>query len=502
MGLFFSAPRHWLPRADRPLMQATKPEYYSEDESARNRNCAIGAVAIVIGYLIIFAGDGLFAYFTPDDMMNLYGAWFRPVIEADRPMGAIFYRGLFAAFGLNPLPYRIGCLLLLLINLGLLYAFCFHLSRSREVAALACLLGAYHAHLADLYYSTGTVYDLLCGVFYLAAFVYYARVRLDGHPPGWRQMLLFLLLYISALSAKEMAVTLPMSILLYDLLYHPPKRASESVWRWVVREARILGPAIMVTGALFIRKTAGPVRMIGNPDYQPHLAWSSFMAAWKHYAFDLFYGTVKFNQFRIVLLWAVLMGIAWITRRRALLYAFAFLFLGILPVAFIPPRGFFAIYLTLPGWYLFAATGLVLARDALGRRFHLHWCNSWTNAPEAAVFIGVALILFPLHWREKPLGRRWVAEAHASVRSVAAPLRKAADPLPLRARVLFLSDPFPKDDWILTFIFRLHYRDDGIRVDRVKAMRVYPDQVAQTTYDRIFRMDGSTLTMLPLPLSN
>src|SRR5258706_8300796 len=378
----------------------------------RKRNCAIGAVTIVIGYLLIFAGDGLFACFTPDDMMNLYGAWFRPVIEADRPMGAIFYRGLFAAFGLNPLPYRIGCLLLLLINLGLLYAFCFHLSRSREVAALACLLGAYHAHLADRYYSTGTVYDLLCGVFYLAAFVYYARVRLDGHAPGWRQMLLFLLLYISALIAKEMAITLPMSILLYDLLYHPPKRTSESVWRWVVREARILGPAIMVTGALFIRKTAGPVRMIGNPDYQPHLAWSSFMAAWKHYAFDLFYGTVKFNQFRIVLLWAVLMGIAWIARRRALLYAFAFLFLGILPVAFIPPRGFFAIYLTLPGWYLFAATALAASRDGITRGFQSLRRGQAKTLTQAVLFLMVALALLPLHRREKPLGNRWVAPAH------------------------------------------------------------------------------------------
>src|SRR5207247_3480443 len=122
---------------------------------------AAGAIAVIIGFFLVFAGDGLSAYFTPDDMMNLYDAWFRPLV-AQRPAGVLFQRGIFAVFGLNPLPFRIACFLMLLANLLLLYAFCVRLSQSREVAALACLLGAYHAHLADLYYSTGTVYDLLC----------------------------------------------------------------------------------------------------------------------------------------------------------------------------------------------------------------------------------------------------------------------------------------------------------------------------------------------------
>src|SRR5437879_8431623 len=108
-------------------------------------------------------------------MMNLYEAWFRPLVETDRYLGTLVYRGLFAVAGLNPLPYRAVCMLLLLVNLGLLYRFCLRISNSREIAALACLLGAYHAHLADLYYSTGTIYDLLCGAIYLSAFLLASR---------------------------------------------------------------------------------------------------------------------------------------------------------------------------------------------------------------------------------------------------------------------------------------------------------------------------------------
>src|ERR1035437_7365714 len=119
------------------------------------RRNTVFAALVIVGVFLAFAGDGLRAYFTPDEMMNLYGAWFRPLAESDRPVGALFYRALFDAFGLNPLPYRIACFAILSANLTLLYILCLRLSGSREVAALACLLGAYHAHLADLYYSTG-----------------------------------------------------------------------------------------------------------------------------------------------------------------------------------------------------------------------------------------------------------------------------------------------------------------------------------------------------------
>jgi hypothetical protein len=450
----------------------------------RTRLCAIGATLTVLAYLAIFAGDGIFAYFTPDDMMNLYFAWFRPPLHIDRPLGALFYRGLFAAFGENPMPYRIVCFGLLLANLALLYVFCARLSRSREIAALACLLGAYHAHLADIYYSTGTLYDLLCGVFLMGAFVYYTGIRERGQSPRWTQVSIFLVLYLAALGAKEMAVMLPAFVLAYELVC--VERASRSARATL----RVLVPAAVVTILVLIFKVAGPGKMLENSSYRPHLAWSTFTEAWEHYAFDLFYGKIVFNQVRLLVLWTLMLAIACFVRRRTLLFAFLFLFLGILPVAFISPRGFFAIYLTLPGWYLFIATTLVAARDALIRALRV----PAALAPQVALFVAVAIVLFPLHRRQKPRGKQWVAEAHATVRSVVEPLPRVAGSLPRGARVLFLSDPFPKDEWMLTFIFRLHYRDEEIRVDRALAMHTYPDRAAQATYDRLFRLDGGILT--------
>jgi len=110
----------------------------------------------------------------------------------------------------------------------------------------------------------------------------------------------------------------------------------------------------------------------------------------------------------------------------------------------------------------------------------------------ALTFAIVAALLIPLHRREKPKGMAWVAAESSRVRTVVAHLDDVPGPLPHGARVLFLSDPFEKDDWILTFMFRLHYRDDDIRVDRAQWMKTPP---VWSDYDRVLRVDGTALTI-------
>jgi hypothetical protein len=429
----------------------------------------MAAAATILGIFTVFAGDGLFAYFTPDDMMNLYDSWFRPLIETDRYLGTLIYRSLFASFGLNPLPYRVVCMALLLVNLGLLYRFCERLSGSREIGALACLLGAYHAHLADLYYSTGTIYDLLCAALYLGAFLIVARPG----DPSWKRIAAFALLYATALNAKEMAITLPAVVLGYRLLYQRPLN--------LLREARILAPATLIGAAFLLYKIAGPRHMMDNSAYRPTFTWATYIDNWQHYTFDLFYGRIAFTPLRIVAMWAILLAIAGLLRRRVLLFAILLVFVTMLPVAFIPQRGFFAIYLTLPGWYLFFAAVVTYARDAIVLpRPQL----------QIATFAAFALLLIPLHARQKPIGRQWVEGAQETVHSVAANLHDIAGPLRHGARILFISDPYPKDEWMLTFIFRLYYRDIDMQIDRVRAMRTPPDE---STYDHLFSTDGHTL---------
>ena len=45
----------------------------------RSRILAFAFPAILLSYLLFWAGRGLVASFFPDDMMNLYHAWDKPV---------------------------------------------------------------------------------------------------------------------------------------------------------------------------------------------------------------------------------------------------------------------------------------------------------------------------------------------------------------------------------------------------------------------------------------
>src|SRR5204863_490713 len=187
-------------------------------------------VFIAFGWLLLFAHHGLRAQFSGDDLMNLHGYLSRPpaslIVDnlhywstSYRPLGGLFYVALYRWFGFDPLPFRAACFGLLALNLSLLWRFTLRLSGSREVAFLALLLAGYHAWLVDLYYSTGTVYDLLCYAFFLGAFNVYLGVRERGRDQSWRDVAIVTVLYVCALNAKEMAVTFPVLLAIYEAIY-------------------------------------------------------------------------------------------------------------------------------------------------------------------------------------------------------------------------------------------------------------------------------------------
>src|ERR1019366_9326030 len=204
-------------------------------------------VIIAFGWLLLFAHNGLWAQFSIDDLTNLHGYLSRSpaALMVDnlrywstsyRPMDGLFYIVLYRWFGFDPLPFRERALAITL-----------RLSGSREVAFLALLLAAYHAWFVDLYYSTGTVYDLLCYCFYLGAFNLYLGVRGQGLTLASRPLGILIALYVCALNAKEMAVTLPAMLAAYEVIYHW-RALGESGRRWPWREGR----GVLVTGLLTV----------------------------------------------------------------------------------------------------------------------------------------------------------------------------------------------------------------------------------------------------------
>ena len=70
-------------------------------------------------------------------------------------------------------------------------------------------------------------------------------------------------------------------------------------------------------------------------------------------------------------------------------------------------------------------------------------------------------------------------------------------PLPRGAKVLFLSDPYPIDEWMLTFVFRLHYRDKKIQVVRAKVWPALAVPEVLQQYDRVYELDDGGLREVP-----
>ena len=263
---------------------------------------------------------------------------------------------LFEGFGFNALPFRVACYALMLANLWLAYALARRLANSRAVGALAALLFAYHGQFWCLYVNTGMCYDLLCFFFYAAAFLYYLRARESGLPLGWGRVAAWAGLYILCLNAKEMAVTLPVIIALYEL--RPPGLLK--AWR-----VPLVGAALT---ALFILGRVAAGDMLSNAGYRPSLSAGVYLDhAYRFFAFALYEPWWLTPPVAAAMALALAAYAVW-RGSAPLRLAVAWMPIGILPVAFIEQRGLDAVYIPAFALALVMALGIhAAARRRLPR---------------------------------------------------------------------------------------------------------------------------------------
>ena len=416
-----------------------------------------GPALFLVVYLFWFAGGGLWARFTGDDLMNLnfhltpsFGRLLLSNLTywttAYRPMGGIVYAVVYRLAGFHSMAFRVVCFAILLANLRLLYRVCLRLTERRAVALLATLFLTYHAWLVNLYYSTGTIYELLCFGFYLAAFDYYLGIRQAGQTLRFRQWLCFLALYLCALNSKELAVTLPLCILCYEWIWHRPKESARAV--------TILG---LVTLSYVIGKLSGPDSLTANPLYRPVISLSRYLHTFHLYLNVLFYQEHFFRDANTIALVVAMLAVAVWRRSRPLVFAWCFTIFSVLPFIFVPHYSGFFIYLPMVGWALYAATGIEMLRQ----RFAM-------AIPSIAVFFAVALLLMPIHARESRKSMQVFTSGDLPTTEMIAQLRQIQPTLPKGATLFFESDPFPPKTFSLVFLVRLFYDDLSIQVARAK----------------------------------
>jgi len=296
------------------------------------------------------------------------------------------------------------------------------------------LLASYHHRFTNLFLDTGYIYDALCYTFYFSAFLLYLRARQQKRLPTATELALCSILFICALNSKEMAVTLPAVLLIYELVFYPPI----SLFRWVLYEGR----GALVMGAIALIFVIGifddPHSLaLVDPSYRPVFTLARFMETSRHFLGDIFSYENDWPAWTALSVWGALLLIAWRTRSKPLRFAWLFLMITPLPVAFLPHRGAAQYYIPWFGWTFYAS---VLLNELLKRLMPP------VPAPirGSATVLGLALLLFPFFER-KGWPNAAVTVSGPIVHSTAQQLHSLYPHFRPGARLYFMDDPFGAD---------------------------------------------------------
>ena len=441
------------------------------------------AAAALAAYFWFFSWDAVAVKFAPDDLMNLGHYWrlsgrellaqfAAPWTGGYRPMGAAFYLPLLSAFGLNPAPYHVAMLLILLANVFLVYRLARALGCSEAAGGVAALVACYHGGLSFLYFNTSFVYDALCAFFYLAALGYYVGARSQDRPLSARQMAAFLALHFCALQSKEMAFTLPAVVLAYEALCRKKRQ-----WAGALLAGAVNLPFLY--GLLFGRES-----FIGLSIYKPELSAARVFAFHRDSFADLFLSWHFFNLGWVLAVWAVLTALAWHRRHPVLRFCWFYFLITPLPLELLEGRTVACLAIPFYGLAIFAATVLTDAAGAIARRF------GGRRAVFAAV-VAAAVVPWALHNArlKRQLIRPQMQELGQETWSVIRQLRDLQPKVRPNSTVVFLNDPF--DGFDMAFIAELWFRQPGLNIRLHRKTPFSPEELAKA--DHLFTYVGGKL---------
>ncbi len=468
------------------------------------RKAAFLAGVAIAGYFLYHARFSLRAEFTHDDLMNCWRGVFSPLTaligdcitffrfsDSYRPFPALVYRAAFNVSGFDLFPLRVLLLAVMGLNTLLLYGFARRLAGSREVGVLVALLGAHHFNIGIYYFNTGFVYDIFCLTFFLGALVFYLRIRQDGRLLRWQELAAFCALYVLALDSKELAVSLPVVVAAWELLFHPPPARARALLRWQYRE---LLPA-WITGVATAAYIGGRVLAKGGMSeiggYKITLSAAEYLKNTGHILNELFFLQDFFDITRTLAFLLALIAVAALWRSRTLLLCWVLLVVGLLPVAFIPQRGLAAAWLPVAGLLVFAAAAAVWLRDALLTALRR---AAWRPAGQVVLFALAYLLILKAQPGLRSALEGWQPE-YGSIRETRESFAELAPAMPPKSTVLIVTDPFG-DSFSTALLIHLLYRDSSIIINQLFRFDKPPPRADWAGYDFIFDVAGGKVVRL------
>jgi tetratricopeptide (TPR) repeat protein len=133
-----------------------------------------------------------------------------------RPIATLSYFLIYALFNLSPLAFHLSSLLLHIFNVIGVYVLVDLIQHNKKTSLIAALVFACHPVLTETVNCISYNEDLLATFFYLLSLVLYIRAGTRENPPALPIYFFSLVAFSVALLSKEMAITLPVIIFLYD----------------------------------------------------------------------------------------------------------------------------------------------------------------------------------------------------------------------------------------------------------------------------------------------
>lgn len=139
-----------------------------------------------------------------------------------RPVATLSYYLLHALFDANPMGYHLASTILHIFNVILVYLMACVILEDKSAAVVAGLLFACHPVNTEAVNGISYNEDLLAAFFFFFALLLYMKLKRSAPKRSLIFFMLSLFLFLLGLLSKEMAITLPVIAVLYDLALREP----------------------------------------------------------------------------------------------------------------------------------------------------------------------------------------------------------------------------------------------------------------------------------------
>lgn len=228
------------------------------------------------------------AYFSPSSKTGPYYLLNYKVGSGEtsyRPIVTISYFIDYFFWRLNPFGYHLTSLLLHLLNVLLLFIFIKLTVNNKKIALLSCLLFALHPVNSEAVNVISFREDLLVFLFFITSLILYIKL---GKSRGKKKTLIYILVITSfflALFSKEMALSLPFILIIYDFYFLHWQKNSIPFMRRYAGHFLIMLFYLVVRFCILVNPTKLPLKYAGGNLYTNLLTMSSVFTRYIQWLF-------------------------------------------------------------------------------------------------------------------------------------------------------------------------------------------------------------------------